>query len=312
MVFSFGDGQDLAYFRFGQERIHINEDISFDDLVIKRSTTFTSMPGLEDIVIHIYYNPQSRSDYIALRFFSGDRTTLTADDFLFGKTFFVSPQSDEGDAKPDSKFILGTSDADVLHGGGGDDFLWGSTGNDRLYGGDGDDEIYGGLGDNVLEGGKGDDVLYGQGNDRLYGGDGDDDISAVLEGGKGNDTLSAGLGNDVFVFSFGDGHDIVSNLHNRGEKDTIRIKENISFDDLVIGTSILGGSVVYYNPKSRDDSINLSILPENLTPDDFLFGEEEDEVGEADHPADEILFGEVAESIEAIQPEALLIDDLLV
>ncbi|EJN07168.1 calcium-binding protein [Herbaspirillum sp. YR522] len=61
--------------------------------------------------------------------------------------------------------------------------------------------------------------LFGlDGNDRLHGGDGDD----RLHGGPGDDWLRGGSGNDTYVFSLGDGSDIISNTdRNTGREDTI-------------------------------------------------------------------------------------------
>ena len=101
--------------------------------------------------------------------------------------------SKTGNAK--NNFIVGTDQADVLRGFGGNDTLRGLEGNDRQYGGAGIDKIYGGAGTDRQFGDSGNDRLYGEsGNDRQDGGGGDDD----LYGGTGIDLQYGGLGSDLF------------------------------------------------------------------------------------------------------------------
>jgi hypothetical protein len=73
----------------------------------------------------------------------------------------------------------------------------GTAGNDILVGSAGDDTTYGGAGWDFIDGGAGSDHLYGE--------DGND----ILRGGRGNDELRGGQGNDTYVFTRGDGADIV-------------------------------------------------------------------------------------------------------
>jgi Ca2+-binding RTX toxin-like protein len=125
--------------------------------------------------------------------------------------------------------VLGGTGNDTLVGGKLDDWLFGDDGNDRLFAGSVTTTSFtdidtasinaavaadGGNG-NYLEGGAGDDRLYGgtgsdwlsggAGNDIEYGGDGGD----ILTGGAGTDDLEGGLGTDQYLFSFGDGADVV-------------------------------------------------------------------------------------------------------
>lgn len=98
-------------------------------------------------------------------------------------------------------------DAVNATGTGGNDRLSGSIVNDRLSGGGGNDLLMGAMGDDILEGGAGDDRLFGDdGADRLDGGDDND----LLAGGRGADILTGGAGADRFVFSAGDGHDLIT------------------------------------------------------------------------------------------------------
>ncbi len=73
----------------------------------------------------------------------------------------------------------------------GNDFQDLGAGNDRGYGLSGDDTMLGGSGDDTLNGGTGDDVIVG---------------------GRDNDTLRGDAGADRFVFSAGDGEDIIKDF----------------------------------------------------------------------------------------------------
>lgn len=80
-----------------------------------------------------------------------------------------------------------------IKGNGLDNSIVGGTGNDSLYGRSGNDTILG-----------------GKGNDKLYGSNGDD----VLTGGKGNDSLWGDDGADTFIYSSGDGKDVIYGFEN--------------------------------------------------------------------------------------------------
>ena len=88
------------------------------------------------------------------------------------------------------------------------------TGNalaNSIVGGSKNDSLYGGSGNDSIRGGKGNDKLYGQaGNDKLYGGAGND----TLTGGKGNDSLWGDAGKDTFIYSSGDGKDVIYGFDN--------------------------------------------------------------------------------------------------
>ncbi len=75
--------------------------------------------------------------------------------------------------------------------------LWGSVHSDQIDGRGGVDNINGFAGDDVLIGGSG--------NDEILGGDGNDTIT----GGADNDTLRGNQGDDQYIWSVGDGNDVV-------------------------------------------------------------------------------------------------------
>jgi len=114
----------------------------------------------------------------------------------------------------------GTSAADRLQGGLADDRLWGYDGDDWLAGSAGDDELTGDAGADELHGGLG--------ADRLDGGAGDD----LLAGGPGDDTLYGNYGSDRYLFSLGDGHDVIAEYGDLGSTDTLVFGAGIAPDDL--------------------------------------------------------------------------------
>ncbi|HXO69537.1 MAG TPA: cadherin domain-containing protein, partial [Bradyrhizobium sp.] len=73
----------------------------------------------------------------------------------------------------------------------------GSAGHDIMVGGAADDVFTAGAGWDFVDGGAGSDYLFGQ------------DGSDILRGGRGNDFLFGGQGDDTYVFTRGDGVDVV-------------------------------------------------------------------------------------------------------
>ena len=131
-------------------------------------------------------------------------------------------------------FIQGSTAAETLFGGDGEDRIVGADGADIVYGGSGAvnpddvaDQIYGGAGDDIIFGNGGDDILIGGaglndlggGSDIIFGGVGDDILIGnggddILNGQIGDDTLQGGEGNDVFVFGYESGDDLVADFTN--------------------------------------------------------------------------------------------------
>jgi len=163
--------------------------------------------------------------------------------------------------------LSGGAGSDRLDGGSGNDVLVGGAGADTLIGGDGfDTASYGssfasvyidlltksGVGGDaqgdtldgidkvigssfndtlvaddsgiVFEGGAGHDYLVGgAGLDVLNGGTGDD----TIEGGRGLDVLTGGAGADYFIFSRGDGPDLLTDFQQGIDK--IVLGQGLSF-----------------------------------------------------------------------------------
>ena len=104
---------------------------------------------------------------------------------------------------------------DTVSGGVGDDTVGGGSGKDRVSGGSGDDTVEGDGGNDRVAGDSGNDLLRGDGGkDDLIGGSGRD----VLIGGKGRDDLRGNSGKDNFVFSKGDGKDVIRDFKHGQDK----------------------------------------------------------------------------------------------
>ena len=107
--------------------------------------------------------------------------------------------------------LIGSEGNDILSGGTGNDKLFGDAGKDTLNGGSGNDSLNGGTGNDKLFGDAGKDKLFGDaGKDKLFGGNGAD----TLSGGNGNDSLWGDSGKDTFIYSSGDGKDVIYGFDN--------------------------------------------------------------------------------------------------
>ncbi|MFK0207727.1 calcium-binding protein [Agrobacterium sp. NPDC090283] len=103
-----------------------------------------------------------------------------------------------------------------IHMGAGNDIAYGRGGDDEIRGDAGEDQLYGNEGNDTLSGGDGNDLLEGnEGADRLSGNVGDD----LLSGGKGADT---------YVYTRGDGSDIIS-----GEGDFVNEADVLHLTDIL-------------------------------------------------------------------------------
>ncbi len=189
------------------------------------------------------------------------------DDRLIGKagddTLRGGAGRDEIDAGEGNDTVYAGDDADVAQGGAGDDVLFGEDGADRLTGGEGADSVNGGAGDDFVDAGSGDDtvdggdgvdfvlagdgddevgagegadvVKLGAGNDAAFGGGGNDSIEGdagddTIAGGGGDDVLTGGAGADIYVYSLGDGNDVISDAGEVDESviDTLRFELNMA------------------------------------------------------------------------------------
>jgi Ca2+-binding RTX toxin-like protein len=103
------------------------------------------------------------------------------------------------------------------------------SGNDTLPGG-GDVTLIGGVGNDTLIGGNINDTLIGGvGNDTLTGGGGND----TLIGGAGNDTINLDRDRDTFLYTNGDGRDIINQFTIGANGDFISF-EGVPFIDVIV------------------------------------------------------------------------------
>ena len=183
----------------------------------------------------------------------------TKNDVLYGGKGTDTLNGGKGNDK-----LYGQDGNDSLAGGDGNDTLSGGEGNDKVLGGNGHDKLYGGTGDDSILGGAGNDKLYGEagndylsgeaGNDYLSGGDGNDSIlggagNDSLAGGKGNDSLWGDAGADTFIYSSGDGNDVIYGFEN---DDLLKITGTFS------ASYSKAKSEVYFKVGSTKNAITLS------------------------------------------------------
>ena len=118
------------------------------------------------------------------------------------------------------------------------------------------DSIRGTSGADVLRGLGGNDVLYGMaGND-------------ILAGGTGNDVLNGGAGNDTYLFSRGDGQDILrGSWHNIVEMNTLVFDADITVDDVTVRRS--GSSGLLLRLVNSTDSILVEDFFSSDKPDGY-------------------------------------------
>lgn len=198
------------------------------------NNTVTSYKQIDEVIMNSYYNNLNGS---------GESDTLTG-----------ANQNDELFGNGGNDILYGNTGDDILDGGAGADLMVGGLGNDTYFVDNKDDKIIEYKDEGIdtvnvtfsytLEGnfenlnlladnninGKGnsaDNLIQGNsGNNALYGLAGDD----ILYGGKGNDSLYGGIEDDVYLFSQGDGKDMIS--------DDAGVEDSIQFDNTVDSSSI--------------------------------------------------------------------------
>jgi Ca2+-binding RTX toxin-like protein len=181
---------------------------------------------------------------------------------------------------------------DEVYGAGGSDKVSAGAGNDLVYGGSGvispddtSDTVIGGAGEDVMYGNGGDDVMIGDagltdaegdakdvmvggaGNDILYGNGGGDFLYGLI----GNDTLVGGSGDDLFVFDYGNGNDLVMDFDSKGN-DLIAFNAGIFTDVNHILSSITYANGAAYIDMQGQGSVVLANVTEGMIgADDFTF-----------------------------------------
>lgn len=183
--------------------------------------------------------------------------------------------------------ILGKDGEDLIHAGAGDDLIYGGSHYDTIYAGAGNDQVWGDNGRDTIWLEAGDDIFYdntqsnSNAHDTVYGGDGNDtfnggggnDIFAgdagddTLSGGIGNDTLTGGTDTDTFVFSLGDGSDVITDFEN-GIDILDFTSTGLTFGDLTITTDASGSTIVTYGSGDQIELLNTS---GQIDQSDFIF-----------------------------------------
>lgn len=132
-----------------------------------------------------------------------------------------------------------------------------SSGSYALIGGDGDDTI---------QGFGGSDSLDGQGgSDSLNGGAGDD----ALVGGVGDDYLIGGKGNDTYLYTAGDGSDVIDNSNS--DDSTVDV---LSFDSSILVSDVTPARIqsnLELNFNNGDTITILSYFENNQALDEIRF-----------------------------------------
>ena len=163
------------------------------------------------------------------------------------QTITVGGLHDPMDTPTPNKVIFGSDGANPLTGGTEGDFLYGMAGNDVLIGGDGAD---------YLEGNANDDKLTG---------------------GLGNDLLLGGSGTDTYIYTQGDGLDILLDSDGKGhiEMDGATLAGGAQYGDTRVHrdadnrlyvqaddkTLIIDGNIVVknYTPKETGGPLGLNL-----------------------------------------------------
>ena len=298
-----GDGADTITDTGGHDRILFGNDLSRGDIQVSESgrdiviTILKSgLPTDAKLTLkEAMLNPDYRIE--TLEFNDGSRyelmDILAEQRVIYGSDNAeeirgVAGEENEIHAGAGGDTVHGSDQADLLYGEAGGDTMDGYAGDDHLYGGDGDDDLsgnegadqlYGGDGEDTLYGNEGDDQLYGEADkDKLYGGDGADHLEGgegvdtlegqagddVLIGGSGGDTLKGGYGADTYHFGFYSGNDNLYEEAEDGVRDTLKLDEGITIDDIQITAS---GTDLKLNLLDSSGSISNTLTVKEATKD---------------------------------------------
>ncbi len=236
-----GDGgSDTVSYEASKHGVTVN--MAGDNPVNVVDTTFTAAtdtdgtPGNEDDTPDIY-NPATDAIVTAWRGGNFTERPTAVEDF---GTDATNKSYAKGDVLASIENITGSRQDDNITGDAVPNTLKGGAGNDELSGGGQNDKLYGEAGNDALNGDAGDDMLMGgDGNDDLDGGEGAD----TLNGGAGDDDLTGSGGADTFVFSPGDGDDVIVTFAEADDKIDLSAF-GLDADELKAAISVRAGNTV--------------------------------------------------------------------
>ena len=263
-----GEGEDIFVYKKGHGNDLIrgydedNDRISLDgaavtDAAVDKNYSVVFTVGKEKLTVE-------DAAYQEVTFVSDDSVTVFKDGAFYSDdgTSVTVPASFNEKGEVDFDKTVETIDASSaktgvnLAGNALGNSIVGSAKNDTLSGYGGDDTLEGGKGNDSLDGGAGSDILTGdKGNDKLWGGAGSD----VLTGGKGSDSLWGDAGNDTFIYTPGDGNDVIFGFD---DGDTLQIedadfsKATVSKNGEVVKLKIGAGSVTFKDIDATTFHIN--------------------------------------------------------
>ena len=245
-VFNKGDGADSIRDENGNDTIKFGNGIRKNDLIIKRSDN-KDLYEFDDMIISFKNSP---NDSIAIKNIIADnkiRPSGIIENFEFASGEKLSFE----DIKQLS--LVGTNKDDLIKGYNDMD--------NEIKGGDGNDILIGGNGvNNILEGGSGNDTLRG------------------CYDSYGNPGISMN-GKNTFVFSRGDGNDMVENFK---DNDLIKFKDmgsnevkfnlNLVDNSLLISDKLSNSSVLIKNYDVRTN-LNFQFKDGKILGSDFISGQ---------------------------------------
>lgn len=226
-----GPGADVFHWGLGDGNDRLNMDdrqyVNFD---LKSSDTVILGEGITSD--NIVWDRFGNDLLMTTANTDGQMQTLTLANWFGGTTF--QPQAIQ---LADGQLLDLDNISFPLRGTELGDHLFGSSKGERIYGLGGNDYIWAAGGDDYIDAGTGDDHVYAD--------DGDD----ILIGGEGNDFLQGMMGNDTYLWSIGDGNDVIDEMDpNNG------IGEN-TIDTLAIGDGVYEHNVTFVR-----DGQNLKML----------------------------------------------------
>ena len=232
-IYASGDGNDLIADYAAGDKLKITgakiskASVSGSNVVLTVGSGKVTLKGAKGKTLSIYNNSTSLTSTVI----GGSSSSSTL------KTI---TDSDSSPVTVDSavKLINASSRTKAIK-------ITGNTLANTIRGGSGVDTIYGGSGN--------DSILGNNGNDKLYGDAGVD----TLIGGKGSDTLTGGGGRDVFIYSTGDGNDVITDY--TAGQDKIKLTSGSISSSSLNGSDVVlkigTGSIKVKNAKDKSITV---------------------------------------------------------